>query len=104
MAFPERFLFGFAYHRFGPTNRWKPSCSTLRRIGPDHTWTGPEVRLSFQTDRIVWIDVATEEEAGRNINDLSQSCQGKADAEFRRLFPDKELAGPDEGGWTTGGQ
>jgi hypothetical protein len=94
MAFPERFLFGFAYHRVGPTNRWKPSCASLRRIEQDHTWTGPQVLLSLQTDHIVWIDVAAEEEAGRNINDLSHSCEERADAEFRRLFPDKELAGP----------
>jgi hypothetical protein len=93
MACPERFLFGFAYHRFGPTNRWKPSCWTLRRIDPDQPWMGPKVLLSFQTDRIVWIDVVVEGAAGQDINDLSQSCEEKADAEFRRLFPDKEMAG-----------
>lgn len=94
MAFPERFQFGFAYHRVGMTDLWKPSGSTLRRVDPDHIWTGPEVILTLKTDRIIWIDVLAEEQAGQDIDSLAQVCEAMADAEFRRLFPGVELAPP----------
>ncbi|SIO57985.1 hypothetical protein SAMN05444166_5538 [Singulisphaera sp. GP187] len=94
MAFPERFQFGFAYHRVGMTRLWRPSGSTLRRVDPDHLWTGSEIVLALKTDHIIWIDVLVEEQAGQDINDLSQACESAADAEFRRLFPDVDLAEP----------
>ena len=95
MAFPERYQFGFAYHRVGTTNLWRPSGSTLRRVDPARLWTGPEVLLALKTDQIVWIDVLTEEEkAGQDINDLAQTCEAEANAEFHRLLPDMELPEP----------
>jgi hypothetical protein len=94
MAFPGRFQFGFAYHRLGMTHRWRSGGSTLRRVDPDHVWIGSEIRLAFKTDQIVWIDVLAEETVGQDINDLAASCETEADAEFRRLFPEAELAEP----------
>jgi hypothetical protein len=92
---PEKLQFGFGYHRVGSTHRWRPSGSTLRRRSSDQVWTGPAVFLAFQTDRIIWIDVLTEAEASQDINVVSSACEAKADAEFRRLFPDAELADPE---------
>ncbi|WP_406694847.1 hypothetical protein V5E97_27770 [Singulisphaera sp. Ch08] len=94
MALPERFLFGFAYHRVGATNLWRPSGSTLRRADPDQRGAGPEAVLALKTEQIVWIDVLAEEKAGQDIDDLALSCEVNANAEFRRLFPNVELADP----------
>lgn len=94
MAVSERYQFGFAYHRLGATHRWRSGGSTLRRIDPAPPSVGMEVILAFETDRIVWIDVLATAGAGQDVNDLAPSCEAAADAEFRRRFPDAELAEP----------
>ncbi len=94
MAVSERFQFGFAYHRLGITHRWRSGGSTLRRIDPaprGSAWRSSSRSRPIALSRI---DVLATAGAGQDVNDLAPSCEAAADAEFRRRFPDVELAEP----------
>jgi hypothetical protein len=67
----------------------------MARVGPGEPRPGPGVRLAQHGPQIVWIDVAVEDEAGRDINDLSCASEQQADAAFRKFYPDARLIGPE---------
>lgn len=88
----RRWMFEFLYARRGQTKLWGQDRETQLEFSAGMAWPGKGLRRGAHSEKLEWIEVATELPDGADLDEAHGEAKNRADGEFRRRHPEADLA------------